>query len=239
MIFKKQPKVTWFTTEDFLGLQDTVKPERSSKFIPQWLKDTPSFPGEGPINMGTIKDCPSTFDFMSKGYIVPMWCDLHLDIKEDGSVSWNTPYNRFIIQHHKDEQYKDYVPKQENDNIVCVLKLVNPFLCKTTSGYGMIQMPLYYHFNKDYEVMPGVVWTDIHHELNLQMIIRKPGKYFIERGTPLVQYIPYKREKIKTEYTDTLEQPNLLRKYIGDLLNIHSKFKRSYKIKQSKCPFNK
>lgn len=237
--FKKQPKVTWFTTEEFLGLQDTIKPERSSKYIPKWLKNTSSFPGEGPHRMGTIKDCPSTFDFMSKGYIVPMWCDLHLDVKEDGTFKWTTPYSKFTVQHHPREQYKDYLPKHEQDNILCVLKLINPFLCKTSPGYGMIQTPLYYHFNKHFEVMPGVVWTDIHHELNLQMIIRKPGKYIIERGTPLVQYIPYKREKVITEYTDTLKSPNLLRDYIGDLFNIHSKFKRGYKIKQSKCPFHK
>ena len=48
--------------------------------------------------------------------------------------------------------------------------------------------------------MPGVIDTDIFHEINMQLVYLTDEKeVFIKRGTPLVQYVPFKRSKIKPE----------------------------------------
>ena len=238
--FKKEPKVTWFTPVEYTGLMQVVKPERASKHLPQWLLKTPSFPKVmNPPNAGTIRDCPSTFDFMGKGYVIPMWCDLELDVKEDGGFHWRTPYNKFIVETHTREQYKDYLPESAQKKCLNVAKLISPFMCKTTPGYGMFQYPMYYHFNEMFEILPGIIFTDIHHEMNLQMILKKPGKFTIKQGTPIVQFIPFKREKVTTEYADAIDRPDLIKSITKNDYMLHTKFKKAYKKEQSKCPYHK
>jgi hypothetical protein len=57
-----------------------------------------------------------------------------------------------------------------------------------------MQMPLFYHFDDDFSILPGIVDTDIHHEMNQQVLYHGDGKkIFIKRGQPFVLYVPFKR----------------------------------------------
>jgi len=44
--------------------------------------------------------------------------------------------------------------------------------------------------------MPGVIDTDIYHEINQQVLYHGDGKDItIKKGDPFVMYVPFKREK--------------------------------------------
>ena len=68
---------------------------------------------------------------------------------------------------------------------------------------------MFYHFNKEFSVLPGVIDTDIHHEINQQVLYHSDKENItIKRGDPLVLYIPYKRNKTKLDYRFMTEKDN-------------------------------
>ena len=107
----------------------------------------------------------------------------------------NHSNGNFKFDSHLREQYQDYIPQEVRDYSTWVVKAVSPWKLETPPGYSVLQLPMYYHYNMDFEVLPGVIDTDYHHEMNQQMMFFRPGKYTIKRGTPLCMFIPFKRQE--------------------------------------------
>ena len=60
----------------------------SSKALPQWYKDmasplTYNNTLEEIHNASTLRGCMPMFDAMTQGYIIPLWCDLHVSVVFD------------------------------------------------------------------------------------------------------------------------------------------------------------
>ena len=192
---KENPLVKFVTTIEGLDQIDECLPKPSNKFIPQWWKDVP-YPKNDPI--GNVKICPSFTDYFSQGFIVPMWTDtlLRLD-KENNRWGFSTRLEHFSWEFHPESQALDYVDMSVRDNVVSgVFKANCPWQIITPKGYSVLQIPLFYHFNQDFSVMPGIIDTDIHHQINQQVLFHSDKEeIFIPRGTPFVQYIPFERKK--------------------------------------------
>jgi hypothetical protein len=240
---RKKPEITFWST--IPGIEKITPILPSNKFIPDWYKKLKAFPDEQGLNFkGTVKVCPSFKDYFNSGYVITLWCDLILNVKPD-KWEWKTPNSLFTFSHFSKNQYFDYLPKQEKDKIKLVLKADCPWRCKTSKGYKLLQLPLYYDFNEIFEVMPGFISTDVYHELNQQIVIKKYGEFFIPRGTPLCMYIPIKEEEFN--FTCTSNEDPLIKNYVsriglegdGKRDMIRSLFKGSYNEirKKSKCPF--
>ena len=77
---KKNNEIVFWT--DLKGLPDIVPIKESKHFIPEWFKKAPSFlPEENELTaMPTVKRCPGFIDFFKMGYVLPAWCDFHLEI---------------------------------------------------------------------------------------------------------------------------------------------------------------
>ena len=79
------------------GLEEVVPPQPAKNYIPEWWKNTPSFipnmevDRPRPRERATIKVCPSVQDWFLQGYVLPMWCDLYLEINED--TSWTVDFS--------------------------------------------------------------------------------------------------------------------------------------------------
>jgi hypothetical protein len=86
---------------------------------------------------------------------------------------------------------------------------------------------MFYHFEKEFSVLPGVIHTDVHHELNQQVLYHGTGgEVFIPRGTPLAQYIPFKRLETEFSVSDmTLEESQM---FLSQDLNVNSEFFGNY-----------
>ena len=106
----------------------------------------------------------------------------------------------------------------------------------------MLQLPMFWHFNPNFTVAPGVIWTDIHHEINQQMMFHKKGRIRLERGTPLAQYIPIRRETIPHAVTN--ETPELRAARNTSFFHVRTKFGGGYPqhrketIKKGECPYH-
>jgi len=240
---KKEEKIIWWSVVE--GLID-VEPIVPAKYaLPDWWKRVQKITGPRVNQKGSIANCPSFPEFMSSGYVVKLWCDLYLDIKNDGEWKWRSPSEMFQFDSHPDVQFRDFIPQHMKDNTSLVLKPNCPWRVKTPPGWSVMQLPMTYHYNPIFEVLPGVIWSDIHHEINQQMLIKKYGEFIIPKGTPLAMYIPFKREKLDYE----IQSPN--DENMGwarrAFLHVNSSFGGGYQKSQAhqrqrlqgKCPFHK
>ena len=204
MKFRKSDKIQFISTIEGLESIEECLPKPAKHFIPKWFKDIP--PGLG----NTVKNCPSFPDFFSQGYILPMWCDVILKYDKDADFfDWKTSTNKFSWSIHDSQQFLKYKdPSFLGSDSQLVFKADSPWKIITPPGWSVLQLPLFYHFNKEWSVMPGVIDTDIHHDINQQVLYHGNGKeVLIKSGDPFVLYIPFKRsDKLDYEIRHKTDQ---------------------------------
>lgn len=237
---------------DVAGLEDFARVKPSKFFIPQWFKDmketinTPGSPdGSSPGRYersgdtakkwtnGTVKRCPAIVDLISEGFIIPMWCDVLL--QNDGNIleydNKNFPYG---IEFHQNVQIYNW-PLKKNDFKEGV-KFVNPWRIYTPPGYSVMFTQPTYQFENRFTVLPGIVETDKYHHINFPSIIHTKKDIIIDRGTPFIQVIPFKRDNWDfkvgqmTEeqlYQDKTHKTHLATKFKNAYRSITSSFNNS------------
>jgi hypothetical protein len=179
---------------DLLEIEECL-PRPAKYFIPEWWKNIPA--AKHPLD-STVRECPGLPDFFSQGYVIPMWADSYLRYNKESDI-WNIVSSEVIggFEVHPHAQFLDHtVAKMYGTKANIVFKTKSPWNVITSPGYSVFQMPLFYHFNGDYSILPGVVDTDIHHQMNQQVVHHSDKEeIFIKRGDPFVLYIPFKRTK--------------------------------------------
>jgi hypothetical protein len=211
MKFKKLEEIQFISTVEGLESIEECLPRPAKQFIPKWFKDIPSFV-EG---VTTVKNCPSFPDYFSQGYIIPMWSDVRLKYDEN-TWFWHTPRSSMSWDTHGEKQLLDYVDVSFNGiDSQFVFKANCPWRVITPPGWSVLQLPLFYHFNKEWSVLPGVIDTDIHSEINQQVLYHGNGKeILIKRGDPFALYIPFKRSnklKHKIRYQNEEDKKNIIK----------------------------
>jgi len=226
---KKDKELIFWTT--LKGFSEVEPPVPAIKKLPPWFKNMPSVMNKDLIHHpGTIKKCPGFVDFFKYSYILTLWCDLYIKINDDNSYVMHSPEAHFKFEMHFNNQFIDNLP--DTANYTAVVKGISPWKIKTPKKYSILQLPVFYHFNKNFSILPGVIDTDIHHEVNPQIAFHTIGEFFIERGTPLCMFIPFQRKK----WNFKILEENKYLSYI-DSVAYHwfsSKFQGGYKEHQNK-----
>jgi len=215
-------------------------------------------------NTGTIKLCPAIHDWFSTGWILPMWTDVFIEIFEDGKlgVSGGKAYN-FETPSPPDYEklfngglmdnitYIHWLPEEQRKRgAVGFVQIQCPWRMRTPPGISCYQFPMYWHFNPDFEVPPGPIWTDEYAQVNPQIIIKRYGKITIKRGTPLCVFVPYDRstvdnlelEIVKTDVNGTPIDEECQKIEVKTSLMVQTVFRGGYRKMQKKktaegCPF--
>ena len=233
-LFNKEqtPLIQFISTVPGLADIEECQPKPTNKFIPEWWKNMPAHIEKGKPHIGlTAKSCPALPDYFSQGYVIPMWVDTILQYdKESNVLQWKTGRsgNPFKWDYHPNEQFLNYVtPEVRGVEATVAFKAVCPWRIITPPGYSVFQMPLFYNFNQQFSVLPGVISTDVHHELNQQVLYYGNGEeIYIKRGEPFVQYIPFKRTKYDMTIRDADEKDSKL--FEKQATNLLGKFRGSY-----------
>jgi hypothetical protein len=228
---KNKNKILFVPTKQGIENIKEILPKPAGAYIPEWWKTIPTHYGNKSnfFNTKTAKRCPAIPEMFSQGFILPMWSDA-LIYYDDSSKTWlaKTPYDFFSIQTHPKEQFLNYAEHQfKNEKATFIFKFESPWSIITPKGWSVMQLPLFYHFDKDFSVLPGVINTDSHHQINQQVAYYGDKKeVFIPRGTPLVQYIPFKREKLNMEIASYKEHDD---KLYTSWLQIAGVFSKGYR----------
>lgn len=225
------------------GIEECL-PQPAKNFVPSWFKNIPAHKDLNPTDtvvpkMKTVKTCPSFPDYFSTGVVLPMWADTTIEFDEkEGRYRWHCGIagSPFEIDLHYNEQFLDHAPvKFLNSSPSFVFKFVSPWYLRTPNGYSSLQLPMYYHFDNNFSVLPGVIDTDIFHSINQQVMYFGDGKeIFIPRGTPLVHYVPVRRESHNpvARYVD--DEPGFAEKLDTLDLEIKSQYGGQYRKLQRK-----
>jgi hypothetical protein len=193
-IFKKQkPYIRFVSTIEGLENIEELAPKLATKYMPDWFKNFPISK-----TTRTVRDCPSFPDFFSSAYVVPMWQDSILSYDKKTNM-WNALSGTITSwEFHTNEQFIDNVKASfQGVDSDFIFKANCPWRIITPPGYSVLQLPMFYHFNKDWSVLPGIIDTDIHHQINQQLMYHGNGDQVkIAKGTPLAMYLPFERKKI-------------------------------------------
>ena len=207
-----------------------IKP--SSEFIPEWYRKSGSqvtganselFLGEPSATNSTYKKCTPFFDAITAGYMMYLTADIEVIKKEN-----NMPYimwrpERKIITEHSLEQWEG-LPCPDGYSPF-VYKWYNQFNIKLPKDYSLMFLSPINRFDLPFLTITGIVdcdmWTG---SVHFPFFIKNSFTGIIEKGTPITQIVPIKREYWKREYGKYDAENVFLNQQ-----KVFSTIKRSYK----------
>lgn len=145
---------------------------------------------------GTVKRCVPFLDALTHGYIIPLWSDVYVRAY-NGDLTIEFPESLPMdssLSPHGYAQVKDHPLSNEPYGNIPV-KWHNPWGVETPKGWSCLFTAPFNHLETRFKILDGIVDTDTYYnQVNFPFIwTGGEGEFFIPRGTPLVQVIPFKR----------------------------------------------
>jgi hypothetical protein len=206
--------VSFLAPKEYLDSNPEM-PIPSKLNIPDWLKQLSHTPSQR-----TIKGCIPFLDTLTIGYLLKLPQDFYLEHRLKDDTSYLTP--SFVT--NKDSQIHIQIKKLNLDHSTQSVshpnvqlknspfinknkatgfhKILNPFKIVTPPGYSCIFVPPLNNTDDRFNIISGIVDTDLFDSyINFPIIINS-DKYdrfesVLKKGTPYVQIIPFKRDSWK------------------------------------------
>lgn len=237
-------------TKEFLEI--APKPTVASKNVPEWFKKMPSYVNnvKGIDQYGdptsTVKKCMPVNDCINAGYNIVLPCDVwitnHGDDKLKIQWAWE---NIKIVTGQRPDQHEGYpIPEGYNTS---VFKFINHWIVKTPKNWSCLLTHPLHHEELPFRTLSSVVDTDRYPSpIHFPFFLKKGFNGLIPQGTPIVQIIPFKREKFRSTYSWDKDGKlaTIWKKAHNIFFDRYLKNFRSPKtyeegdVKVSKCPFH-
>lgn len=223
-----------------------LKPYPAHQAIPEWWRAATPYDisEENPNGKklivedrkanATFKKCTPMLDALTSGYIIPLWTDVL--VREVGGfprITWRT--GRDVFSLHGEGSTKVEAPIGYRNDIV--FKYHNTWIPRTPKGYSsLIVSPFGHKQSSPFSAIPAVIDSDKSTlEIIPPMWIKKDFEGVVEKGTPLVQIIPFKRENWKATFSfyedgeyEKIEEKNFSSTLVNHYVKNHWD-KKSYK----------
>ena len=229
---------------DLEGLENFAPVKPSNYYLPKWFKGMNEYITQDAGHEkgkkgyfgkskdiaikwtgGTVKRCPAIVDLITEGFIIPMWSDFLIQRNMDYMEWDNKGVSQYGIDFHNHAQISGWDLKKTD--FPEGVKFINPWRIYTPPGYSVIFIAPTYQFEKRFTVLPGIVETDKYHHINFPSIWHTTKDTVIERGTPFIQVIPFKREDWKHSVGQMSESDR--RNDLIEKNTLNSKFKNAYR----------
>ncbi len=221
------------------------EPTPALRHIPEYYKKLKSHMNQSNKSV-TVKKCIPFLDALTSGYIIPFPVDIQFvyDFEEE-KVKWelstvisDTAIARDLWPSAHDNIQMPNELRFPNRTVEAVFKFSNIWKIKTPPGYSCIfTQP----FNRvsSFKIIDGIVDTDTFDtQINFPFYwtgaIDKPT--LLKEGTPMVQVIPFKREKWKMniereDFNPVEEDLNMIKRQSKIFDNYKTKYwnKKEYK----------
>lgn len=212
-------------------------PKPASNNIPTWYKDMPTRM-DGEKNDGlskdgvavsnlTLKGCSPFLDALTSGYIFELPFDMEFRKNDKGmmNIRWATNID-FISQHGPDQA--PGLPNPSGGSL-SILKWRPGWRVITPKGYSCLFTHPTNRHDLPFRTFSGVVDTDTYNlsvEFPFQLTDSLINKdiFILEKGTPICQVIPFKRENWESSVIEFNEDINK-----KNIFLLKSKIVRSYK----------
>ena len=209
----KVNKITFSAPNNLEYYLKDVLPVPIKTNIPEWFKKL-----NHTMENNTIKGCMPFLDALTAGYLLKMPQDLFIKHnvwnekikKYDSFFKYSVQVDATTLnlnssltpQTHQPQQLEGSPLIKKNGDNLPFYKILNPYHIKTPPGYSCLFTPPINNKDDRFEIISGIVDTDkFDVEINFPFVINN-DKYpsletVIERGTPYVQIIPFKRDDWK------------------------------------------
>lgn len=219
------------TTEDALLLDRPPAPAIS--LIPNWYKDIPPMYGDGKFhltegkNNRTLKACMPFFDAMTAGYIFTLNEDIIVSWSPDGVVPiFNWRSGREPISFHTVEQHQG-IPVPDGYSMF-VMKFENQWQISLPDGYSLFCTHPANRYDLPFQTLSGFVDADTFPlTIAFPFFIKNGWEGIIETRTPIVQYIPIKRDNWISSVREHNEK-EFKKNYFFFLRKIMNSYKNQY-----------
>jgi hypothetical protein len=198
--------------EPFLEL---YPPVQANKMLPDWYK---SQKGGNKTSMYlahmdneetgyTAKKCPAIQDYLSEGFIIPLWGDLAYNYKTkiDGSDESNWYFSpadatneplKVHLSYHTENQTEGMDIGRTSGGLT--LKIGLPYRFIVPEGYSILYQDPFYHFRGGIRCLTGLVEADKWGYITFPFDLLE-DRFLLEAGTPLVHCFLVKRDEDKLE----------------------------------------
>jgi hypothetical protein len=216
--------------------------------IPEWYKKL-----EHTLENKTIKGCMPFLDTLTSGYLLKMPQDFNIkhnvDNKDDKGNPIKDSFQTFALHDQSGFLYAKSInlnfkidkhpigqvegsPFIEKNKNLPFYKIINPWKIKTPKGYSCLFVPPLNNSDDRFSIIPGIVDTDTFpNEVNFPIIING-DKYpiletIIEKGTPYVQIIPFKKDSWKMSIKPR-KQKEIQNSYFSYKLKLINLYREKY-----------
>ncbi len=193
-----RPTIRFLCAPEDDGVIAPPMPARSA--LPEWFRKLPPIDTAhvSAQNSGlTVKRCVPFIDAMTAGWILPLAATVRLEIRVGGtSVEAGWEFDRVMVSNHAPHQVAGH-PQQPRPPC----KFHNYWSIRTPPGWSCLFVPPLNRPNGVFEIAAGVVDTDVYPaHIHFPFFATGPdGVHVIEKGTPIAQVIPFRREDPKAE----------------------------------------
>ena len=205
-LLKPAPTIRFLCRPEDHGVIAEPKPAKS--VVPDWFRKLAPIDKASlaPSNSGlTVKRCMPFIDAMMTGWIIPLAAGVRLEIKDNGAVvdaGWE--FDRVMVSNHGAHQVAGN-PREPRPPC----KFHNYWSLRTPPGWSCLFVPPLNRGGQVFECVAGIVDTDTYAaEIHFPFFATaEDGIYTLEKGTPLVQVIPFRRENMAIEADIRAERP--------------------------------
>jgi hypothetical protein len=180
-----------------------LRPEPANKNLPEWYKRMPStiekklghLPSKnrnGDTNF-TVKACTPFEDALRCGYFIFLSSDVYVTQKEDHEYRINWTVNYPVVEGHSSTQIPGLSLSKEFEEHP--YKWMNDWGISLPSGYSYLVTHPLNRFDLPFFTMSAIIDGDsFTRQVNFPFLLKKDFEGFIEKGTPIAQIIPIKRD---------------------------------------------
>jgi hypothetical protein len=203
---KPQPRLTFLCRKEDEGV--IPAPVRAKTALPDWFRRLPAV-DEAHVssnNSGlTVKRCMPFLDAMATGWVIGLAASVRMEISDNGkTVDCGWDFDRTLVSNHASHQVAG-IPREP----LPPCKFHNYWTIRTPPGWSCLFVPPLNRPNGVFEVVAGVVDTDTYQsEIHFPFFATgEDGLHMLERGTPIVQVIPFRRDASDLDADIRTENP--------------------------------
>ncbi len=194
MFFRaRQNSIVFRCAEEDKGV--IAEPLPAKQVLPDWFRKIPAVDKShltATDNGLTVKRCMPFLDAMMTGWILPLAATVRLEVKDSGrTVNAGWEFDKVMVSNHNPHQVAG---SPSDPRPPC--KFHNYWTIQTPPGWSCLFVQPLNRGESRFQIFSGVVDTDSYQSLiHFPFVATAPdGVHVIEKGTPIVQVIPFKRD---------------------------------------------
>lgn len=247
MFWKKDKVIELNCYTDRADVYNYFPIQKANKFIPQWFKKLPRPNVSGidddfkTIEESNLKECVGFTNYFSKGFILPLWSDLLLEIYEKGNPYYKWAYSdgeSKLTIHGERSNGKHFLDTEYQH-----LKLDSPwsFRCSESIQFLALEPEWYFDKLQNIHILNGVLDFNTNSGTNVNMYIKRQQnhqKILLSSGLPIYHFVPLTEKKIDLKVHLVSKEKKQLLHQKNSRISFNRHFEKKQKIlNEAKCPF--